>query len=199
MPLCLKASLNVDPLSFQTCRRIHSSDVPLPPSTEPGTVTFRWTAQTAVTLGLIVSALAALACLAIAAVAARSTVGREPGPRLVRAAPSRRASRATAVALVGASGILISPVWALVALVPALALFAASQRSRVPGRLIEATGVFAAVGVAASVLWIVRRDRPFPDAGWTLAVDHLNGLAVYAAIAIAVGAMFAPDAAGEPT
>jgi hypothetical protein len=103
---------------------------------------------------------------------------------------------------VGACAILISPIWALVALVPAAVLGAAAARSRAPARLIEATGVLAAAGVAASVLWIVRRDRPFPNAGWTLAVDHLNGLAVYAALALAVGSMFAADAsdaAGERT
>jgi hypothetical protein len=47
------------------------------------------------------------------------------------------------------------------------------------------------------VLWIVRRDRPFPNAGWTLSFDHLNALAVFAVLAITVGAMFAPDADGE--
>ncbi len=170
----------------------------LPPSSEASTVTLRWTAQTPVTLGLIVSALAALVCLMIAAVGARSTVDRQRGPRLVRGLtpPSRQRARATAITLVGACALLISPIWALVALVPALTLVAATGRSRSSGRLVEASGVLAAVAVAASVLWIVRRDRPFPNAGWTVAFDHLNGLAVYAALAIAIGAMFAPDASG---
>jgi arabinofuranan 3-O-arabinosyltransferase len=175
----------------------------LPPSDEARTVTFRWTAQTPVTLGLIVSALAALLCLVIGVGAARSTLDRQPGPRLLRhwAVPTGTAigTRATAVTLVGACAVLISPMWGLAALLPALVLVGTAWRSRAPARLIEATGVVAAVAVAASVLWIVRRDRPFPNAGWTLAVDHLNGLAVYCAIAIAVGAMFAPDAAGERT
>lgn len=171
----------------------------LSPSETSRTITFRWTAQTPVTLGLAVSALAALACIALAIGAARSAVAPQRRPRLVTAtkALGRRRSWASAVALVGACGLLISPVWALVALAPAAALVVVDRRSTAPVRLLEASGVVAAVAVAFSVLWIVRRDRPFPDAGWTLAVDHLNGLAIYAAIALAVGSLFAPDAAGE--
>jgi hypothetical protein len=48
-----------------------------------------------------------------------------------------------------------------------------------------------------SALLIERSRRPFPDAGWTLEFDHLNGLATFAVLSLAVGAMFAPDA--EPS
>ena len=85
----------------------------------------------------------------------------------------------------------------MLAVLPAAALVALSVRSRAPGRLLEFSGFLAAGAVALWVLVIVRRDRPFPDAGWTLSFDHLNGLALYAFVAIAAGAMFAPDATGE--
>jgi len=173
----------------------------LPPSPEPRAMAFRWTAQTPVTIGLFVSALAALVCLAIAAVGSRSRLARQRGPLLVsgRAAPTRRSVVAPSITLVGACTLLISPAFGALALVPTLVLVGASRSGRAPTRILELTGVLAAGAVATSVLWIVRNDRPFPNAGWTSAFEHLNGLAVYAAIAIAVGSMFAHDAAGERT
>ena len=172
----------------------------LSPSSEPRAIAFRWTAQTPVTIGLSVSALAALLCLLIASVAVRPVVerARSPRPSRIWSTPSGRRMRVSALTLVVASGLLISPIWGAVSLVPAALLIGASMRPRAPERLVELTGVLCAVTVAASVLWIVRNDRPFPDAGWTLSFDHLNGLALYATISIAVGAMFAPDAASEP-
>ena len=172
----------------------------LPPSSEPRAIAFRWTAQTPVTIGLSVSALAALLCLLLASVAVRPVVerARSPRPSRIWSTPSGRRMRVSALALIVASGLLISPIWGAVSLVPAALLIGASMRPRAPERLLELTGVLCAATVAASVLWIVRNDRPFPDAGWTLSFDHLNGLALYATISIAVGAMFAPDATSEP-
>jgi arabinofuranan 3-O-arabinosyltransferase len=170
----------------------------IPPSTETQTVAFRWTAQTPVTVGLTVSTLVALACIAIALVGARGRLEQAAVPLLAAqsTSPTPRRTLAAAVTLVVSSALLISPGWGLVALVVAAASVALARVPRAPSRLVEWSGVGAAVVVAVSVLWIVRRDRPFPNAGWTLAFDHLNGLAVYAAIAVAVGAMFAPDARG---
>jgi arabinofuranan 3-O-arabinosyltransferase len=173
----------------------------LPPSDTPSAVTFRWTAQTPVTLGLVMSALAALACVAIAFGAARSAVVQQRRPRLVarRSAPTSPQAWAAALTLVGSCGLLISPLWAVAALAPAAALVVTQRRSATSVRIVEITAVSATISVAISVLWIVRSDRPFPNAGWTLAVDHLNGLALYAAIAIAIGSLFAPDAASGRT
>jgi arabinofuranan 3-O-arabinosyltransferase len=171
----------------------------LPPSAQPRAMTFRWSAQTPVTVGLSVSALAALLCVAIAVAGSRSSFDRAPLPRMSRrtSTASRRRVLASGIVLVTASALLISPIWGMLSLVPAGALVALSTRSGGSGRVLELSGVLAAGVVAGWVLLIVRRDRPFPDAGWTLAFDHLNGVALYAAVAIAVGAMFAPDAAAE--
>ena len=72
-------------------------------------------------------------------------------------------------------------------------------------RLSWAAGTFSpaaagspSIGVAIHVLLIERAQRPFPDAGWTLEFDHLNGLAAFAVLSLAVGAMFAPDAEPAP-
>ncbi len=173
----------------------------LPPSADPRAVAFRWTAQTPVTIGLFVSALAALLCLLIASIAVRPVCDRARSPRLSRisGAPSSQRMRVSALVLVATSALLISPIWGVVSLLPAAVVLAASTRRRAPGRLLELTGVLCAVIVAVSVLWIVRNDRPFPNAGWTLSVDQLNGVAVFAIVSIAVGAMFAQDAASEPS
>ncbi|HSL73479.1 MAG TPA: alpha-(1-_3)-arabinofuranosyltransferase family protein [Ilumatobacteraceae bacterium] len=166
----------------------------LPPTSEPTTVSFRWTAQAPVTAALAASAAAAVLCLAVALGARRRrlppldppqwALGADPGP-----APSPWAG----AVLVVAAGLLIGPIWAVVALGPAL-LLAVAGRRLAAGRVLEAAGLAAAVTVAVSVMWITRRERPFPDAGWTVAYEHLHGLAVLAVLAVAAGTVFAPDA-----
>jgi hypothetical protein len=54
--------------------------------------------------------------------------------------------------------------------------------------------VISAAAVAVAVVVVERSERPFPNAGWTVDFQHLNGLAVFATLALAVGAMFASDA-----
>jgi len=112
--------------------------------------------------------------------------------------PSQPRVIAAGGVLVGLSVLLIAPVWGLVAVVPAVLTAAGRTRSdrtrRWLARSFELTGLAAAIAVALSVLWIERRDRPFPNAGWTEAFGRLNGVALFAVIAIAVGAMFGTDA-----
>jgi arabinofuranan 3-O-arabinosyltransferase len=171
----------------------------LAPTTEPTSITFRWTAQGPVTAGLAISGAAVLVCLLMVALARRRPVAPLDRPQLTGAVAGIAGDGAwwAAGSLVVASGLFIGPTWAAVALVPALLVVLAATR-RVPAlRFLEATGVLAAAAVALSVMWITRRDRPFPDAGWTLAYDHLHGLAVFAVLAVAAGAAFAPDARSE--
>jgi arabinofuranan 3-O-arabinosyltransferase len=165
----------------------------LPPSETPTTVEFRWTAQRPVTIGLAISAVAVLACLAVALLASRRVLTPLPRPRIVTVRPSerRRALIAGGVLSV-AAGLLIGPLWALVAAVVA----AVAVWLRRP-RTFELAGIAAACAVAVNAIWVVRRDRPLADAGWTTNVEHLNGVALFAVIVLAVGAAFAPDADRE--
>jgi len=170
----------------------------LPPGESPTTVEFRWTAQGPVTWGIGFSLAAVLACLAIAIAAPRVRTPPLPGPRRPSRldGPPARALVA-GVTLIAASGLLIGVEWAAVALVPAgfaLLVSRSAPRSAIARRPFAVTGLVSAVTVAVWAVLILRRDRPFPDAGWTFAVDHLNGLAVFATLALAVGAAFAPDA-----
>ena len=111
--------------------------------------------------------------------------------------PSRRRVLVAGATLVVAAALFVSPVWGVVALGPAAAAILLRRRWRWGGRIVELTGLVLACAVALSVLWVERRDRPFPNAGWTAAFDHLNGLAAFAVMAVAVGAVFAADAVGE--
>lgn len=175
----------------------------LEPTDVPVGVEFRWTAQAPVTGGLIVSLLAAMICVVIVLATPRGRLEMLSGPTAPRSRrrPSRRRSIAAAAVLVGTCALLISPIWGAVALLPALVAGAAWPRGRqMSGWLapsFEISGLAAAIAVAVGALWIERRDRPIPNAGWTEAFTNLNGLALFAVVAIAVGAMFATDAESD--
>jgi hypothetical protein len=42
--------------------------------------------------------------------------------------------------------------------------------------------------ITLGVLWIVRRDRPWPDAGWPVRFERLHELGLFAAVSLAVAA-----------
>ncbi len=172
----------------------------LDPSEEPTEMEFRWTAQGPVTSALVVTLAAIIGCLALAFGAARGPRVRLAAPTPIRSMvpiPRRRAIVAAAVLVVAATA-LISPLWGAVALVPGAAAVLLADRAVWTDRLFEATGLALAGAAALGVMAIERRDRPFPNAGWTDAFDQLNGLAVLAVLAVAVGAMFAIDARLTP-
>ncbi len=61
-------------------------------------------------------------------------------------------------------------------------------------RVMEFVGLACAIAVAVSVVWIERREAPVPNAGWTVPFEHLNGLALFAVLAIAAGSYLERDA-----
>ena len=101
-----------------------------------------------------------------------------------------RPATMTGMILVVASGVLISPAWAAAAL-PVGMVTVLLARWQV--RVMEFVGLGCAVVVAAAVVWIERRDAPVPNAGWTVSFEHLNGLAIFAVLAIAVGSYLERD------
>ena len=172
----------------------------IPPSQQPVTVELRWTAQAPVTWGLIIG-VASSAMLALVLALSR----RMPSPTL--AAPVLRGSNRgsargvpAAAVLIVASAALIAPIWGMIAVAPAALAVWSARRPRpwLLARPLELVGLAASIAVAIDVLLIERAQRPFPDAGWTLEFDHLNGLAAFAVLSLAVGAMFAPDAEPAP-
>ena len=157
----------------------------LPPSDAPRTVTFRWTPQRTVTLGLWLSGLAVGACIVLAvADRRRRPIEVARPPRLVgfgreRALSRRRVWGGPVVAAV-AGLVLVGPGWALLALILALSATALGRP-----RLLAAGALGIWLACGAIVLWRVVRYRPFPNAGWpgTFEDLHRPGMLVLALLA----------------
>ena len=173
----------------------------LDPSDVPVTVEMRWTAQGPVTWGLTIGVLTSLLLAFVIALSkkAASPVFASPVLAAGRRPSCGRAVPAAAV-LISAAALLIAPIWGLVAVAPAaLALWAGRRPRPWPAnRPLELVGLTTAVAVAVSAVLIERTQRPYPNAGWTLDFDQLNGPAIFAMLVLTVGAMFGHDAEAEP-
>jgi arabinofuranan 3-O-arabinosyltransferase len=167
----------------------------LPPSEQPVAVELRWTAQAPVAWGLTIGLLSSAMLVLVLALSRRVPSPMLAAPRLIGSEPrAARGVPAGAVLIVG-SAVLIAPIWGVIAIVPAALAVWAARRPRpwLIGRPLELIGLSASIAVAISVLLIERSQRPYPNAGWTLEFDHLNGLAAFAVLSMAVGAMFGSD------
>jgi arabinofuranan 3-O-arabinosyltransferase len=173
----------------------------LPPSEQPVTVELRWTAQAPVTWGLIIGVLSSVMLVLVIALSRRMASPLLAGPTFRRSNRGAFRGIPAAAALIVAATVLIAPIWGVVAIAPAaLALWAGRRRRPWPGdRPLELVGLAGSIAVVISALLIERSQRPFPDAGWTLAFDHLNGLAIFAVLALTVGALFGSDAEPDLT
>ncbi len=154
----------------------------LPPSTAPTIVNIEWRAQTPVTIALALSVLAVIGCIALAVGRRRrwrmnpmtptALVVAEPpsfGRSLWQPVPIRHAILA-AVALVGLTGLLVSPSMALVALVPAAAVVVLRRPALAgAGALLLA----AAIGARITQRQIV--GRYLANAGWPGVWSKLHG------------------------
>ncbi len=168
----------------------------LTPSEQPVTVELRWTAQTPVSLGLAIGLVTSLLLVLVIALSRSLRVAALAPPVLRRSETGTTRGGPVAAVLIVAAALLIAPVWGIIAVVPAaLTVWSSRRPRRFPwSRPLEVIGLATACAVAVSALWIERSRRPFPDAGWTLQFDHLNGLAVFSLLVLTVGAMFADDA-----
>lgn len=166
----------------------------LAPSTTPTTVTVQWPAQRTLNVAFVLSALGVLAALAL-------VVGdrRRDGDALVDAAApaavrlrDRRDLRplvsAGGVAIV-ASALFVGWVWAIAALVVG-ALVIVTRRARVMGLV----GACVVVTAELVVLWTVRSERPYPNAGWPIRFEWLHPWTLFGIVLIACSALFAQDA-----
>jgi arabinofuranan 3-O-arabinosyltransferase len=168
----------------------------LPPSDQPVAVELRWTAQAPVAWGLIIGLLSSAMLVLVLALSRRVPSPMLAAPVLMGSEPRAARGIPAGAALIVGSAVLIAPIWGVVAIVPAALAVWAARRPRpwLLGRPLELIGLSASIAVAVSVLLIERSQRPYPNAGWTLEFDHLNGLAAFAVLSLAVGAMFAADA-----
>ncbi len=183
------------------------------PTAGPERISIGWTAQRPVTIGLAASAVAALGLLGVLFATRRRVVAEadavaevvaEHGAnfsaatgRLDSAADTTQPAstrpavgRAIAGALAAGAVVAVSvaPFWGIVVAVICAAELALRHRGlTVP--LLAPAGIAAAVYVGIAVALIERRDAPFPNAGWTVAFDHLHGLALAAVALVALSAL----------
>ncbi len=137
----------------------------LPPSDVPTVVHIEWTAQSSVTVALVLSLLAALGCLVLALWRRpRATSWRAEPPRLTRTSwhpTDRRSAVIAASALVAFAFLVAGPSTAVIALVPA-AVVVVTRRPR----LAAVGGVLLMAALAARVLQRQIAGRYAANAGW---------------------------------
>ena len=143
------------------------------PTDQPTTITFHWTAQRTLNIALMASVLGLLACIALV-VADRRRDGDAlvpvPVPRPFP--PSQWGTEvvgaATVIVTTLASALLIGWIWGVVALALSLVAFALRRQ-----RLLALVGFLIVVAAQCYVVLAVRRNRPFPGAGFP---DHFEWL-----------------------
>jgi len=157
----------------------------LPPSTTPMIVNIEWRAQTPVTVALVLSGLSVISCIALAAghrrrwrrwrmnpMAPAAIVVAEPpsfGQTAWQPVPIRHAIVAAA-ALVGLTGVLVSPSMALVALVPAMAIVVL-RRPVIAG----VAALLLAGAIGARIAQRQLAERFAANAGWPGLWERLHG------------------------
>ena len=139
----------------------------------------------------MLSGLAVLAAIALAIFDRR----RQPLPAYALprlgfpGAPAPRpALVAGAVVWVAAAGLLVGPAWMLAAAVGSAIVLGVLRRPRLAGLVTVGILAFSAV----VVVYVVRNDQPFPNAGWPVRFEWLHGLGLFAAVSLL------PAAAGWP-
>jgi arabinofuranan 3-O-arabinosyltransferase len=157
----------------------------IPPSSGPVAVSVHWTAQTPQTIALVLSAMAVLACLALVLLdRRRAAVPVTAAPRFAageRPIPRRRRWIAAGTWVLAAV-LLVGPGWGLVAAVTAAVIVVVLGRPRLAGAV--TFGILAVMGLV--VVWIMRREHPYPSAGWPLRFERLHGLGLFAAVSLGI-------------
>ena len=189
-------SASVDGASLGTPRQVDGgfNGWWLEASDRPITVDIRWTAQRAVTAGLVVSALAVLGSIAVVALTWRRTPRPLPADvsfRWRRPADRRRSSLVAGAALTVAATALIGPEWGIVGLLTAgcAVLLVSFVHSPLADRFVVLLGPVVAAMVGLATVVVNRRQRPLPTAGWTESFESLNGWALFAVLALAAGTL----------
>jgi arabinofuranan 3-O-arabinosyltransferase len=156
----------------------------IPPSDGPTAVTLRWTAQTPLNIALLLTLIAVLACIVLAVVDRRRdvvTAPPEPGFEFPGPRQSLRPLLVAGGAWIVAALLLVGPSWALLAAVGAAALVVLG-RPRFVGLM--TLGILVVIG--AVIVWVVRDEHPFPDAGWPVRFEWLHDCGLFAAVSLLV-------------
>ena len=177
----------------------------LPPSEAATVVNIEWQAQPPVTVALVLSALAVLGCIALA-------IGR---PRRWRANPSLtmqpwtaepphferdfwklvplRPAALSAGALVVMTGLLVSPVMALVALAPAVAVVVLRRPA-----IFAISALVLATAIGARITQRQVLDRHLANAGWPGIWEKLHGPGLLVVMLLVAAALIDRSARPAP-
>ncbi|MFN8022316.1 MAG: alpha-(1-_3)-arabinofuranosyltransferase family protein [Acidimicrobiales bacterium] len=174
----------------------------LPASDAARTVEMRWTPQRGLNIALLVAILGVLASIAMVVLDRRSADTTaapspiEPGTSFSGTPAPRRRAVSAAVLLVVASFLVVSPSWALVAVVPAAVLVVTR---RVTPAALAAAVLTGSLGLL--VAWRQRDRLWFADAGWPAHFEDLHRVGLFVVALLIVGTWFAdplPDPAPDP-
>ncbi len=166
----------------------------LPPHDAPVTVEMTWTPQSSLDIALVLAALGVVACGVLAILDRRRLpIAAVDVPRFDP--PWRQVPRRTAVvlgvALVALTGLLVSPLYGLLALAPALVVV----WQRRPA-LLAVSAAFVAGALGAIVVLRQHRYLYFVNAGWPGNFEDLHRAGVTVVVLLLVGCL-ADDRSGE--
>ncbi len=158
----------------------------IPPSDGPTEVRLHWSAQTPLTIALLITLLAVIGCIVLA-VLDRKRVPIPIPPAARFEFPGRREPRRVMVVAgviwIVAAIVLIGPQWGLLAAAGALVLVVL-PRPRLAG--VVAAVILGTIG--AVIVVVVLDERPFPNAGWPARFEWLHPWGLFAAVSLAVTA-----------
>lgn len=165
------------------------------PTTQPTTVTMEWTAQPWLDAALPASLVGVLLALGLV-IGDRRRDGDvrlfTPPPRPAELSErwSTRSGAATIVTSTLAGALLIGWEWGLLAAIVGAAAYAIGR-----SRLLGVIGVGIVIAAQLIMIFVVRDERPYPDAGWPIRFEWLHPWTLFGIVLFTCSTLFAGDAA----
>jgi len=171
----------------------------LDPSEETTRVEIEWNAQRPLDVALALSALAVIICLALI------FADRRRDDDLERLAPARIGTSTSAPAPLALSSVLVGGLVTVVAsalligwewAIPAAVVWIGATAVRRPG-LAGWIGAATVIVAGVIVAWVVRVERPIPDAGWPIRFEWLHPWTLLGVVLLSCSTLLARDATIE--
>ncbi|MGA9279305.1 hypothetical protein, partial [Ilumatobacter sp.] len=171
----------------------------LAPTTTTTRVEIEWTAQRSLNIAFALTALSVLACIVLVLrdrrrFDVRRALGLTPAAD-VRTDASLRALIVSAAVTSVAAAVFIDWIWAVPAAIVWTVAFLASRTWS--QRIVGIAGAVIIFGGGLVVTFVVRTDPPFPDAGWPVRFEWLNGWTLLGVILVVGSALAVPARIGS--